>query len=318
MNSSLHTPRTSSGHGSESPTPDPDGDLRHGGQPTPLDLSVTSHPPSSLSPGDHVFERTIIDSRTRFGIREVKAKYQRRVVEEIVRVGGEWQWHFRNRLPAGEAFVETLLSDAPDIRSYPPPRMPDYPKSSNSPAGKQPTHQPDWQCIRWECPPKTPPELDGSPKTLTFTHLSGDGSRRLVNRLLAGGPDGQFDHLLPGVQKWTDAFLASHDGHPYSVAVLGQPYNSDTAEGTGEHTVYLTRLCNHPCAPPNTSSWMLGRIRGWLRANTEVKKIVSLAGIDNNQGTVYEAAGFTHDESRTVVHPQYGEWQKHRWVDTIQ
>jgi hypothetical protein len=307
--STVHTPPTNR---TVSTTPTK-GRLRYGSQPSPLDLADTTHLPSSLEVGRHVFEREVIDSRTRFNITEVKARYRRRVVDDIKRNGDSWQWHFKYRLPAGPSFARTLLSDAPDVRSYPPPRMPDFPRCRPD-ANDPPTQEPDWQTVRWECPPETPPALSCSPKALTFTHLSGTGSRRLANRLLAGGPDGQFDHLLRGVQKWTDAFLAAHDGHPYSIAVLGPPYNA----ATGEDVVYLTRLCNHPHAPNNTSSWMLGRIRGWLRANTDVETLVSLAGVDGNRGTVYEAAGFEYDGAETVVHPRFGEWTKHRWADTIQ
>jgi hypothetical protein len=119
------------------------------------------------------------------------------------------------------------------------------------------------------------------------------------------------------VQKWVHAFTATHDESPYSIAVLGQPYNSDTGEGTGEHTVYLTRLCNHPCAPKNTSSWFIARIRDWLRQNTNVEELIALAGIGGNEGTVYKAAGMTQTGVREVTHPRMGNWERRRYVEEL-
>ena len=62
---------------------------------------------------------------------------------------------------------------------------------------------------------------------------------------------------------------------------------------------------------------MLGRIRGWLRHNTEVETLVALAGIDGNDGTVYKAANFEYDGEVIDEHDVYGEWRKKRWVYQI-
>ena len=62
---------------------------------------------------------------------------------------------------------------------------------------------------------------------------------------------------------------------------------------------------------------MLGRIRGWLRHNTDVETLVALAGIDGNRGTVYKAANFECDGEETADHPVHGEWHKRRWVYRI-
>lgn len=285
--------------------------LRYGEHPEPLDTDCNYYPPSCLSVGDHIFERTVLDERKRFGIKEVKASYRRLIVREIQRDSSGWQWCFHNRLPATEELVQTLLSDSPAIRSYPPPGMPDFPR------GPDPPLEPDFEHTRWECPPETPPQLNCSPKSLDAVHLEGEGSLMLVNRLLAGGPDGRFDHKLPGVPGFKHAFLAVHDSFPYSVATLEVPYNSDTGDGNGEVVLYLTRLCNHPHAPKNTSSWFLARIRGWIRHNTDVEKLVALAGIDDNTGTVYDAADFTYEGTETAVHSTFGEWARHRWVTKI-
>lgn len=292
--------------------------LRYICQPTSLDCRSdpeTEHLPGSLAIGDHVFERVETGkTRTIEGIDEIRVQYHRRVVTDIVRVDGHWEWHFKQRLPAGEEFVRTLLSKDPSVRSYPPPEMPDFPHSAQS-VGVDRSR--DWMCERWECPVSPIPRIDGSPKKLSFGKVSGEGSRNLVNRLLGGGPDGRFDHLLPGVQKWKHAFVASYNGRPYSVAVLEHSRNTHLGEGTGEKVLYLSRLCNHPHAPKNTSSWILGRMRGWLRHNTDVETVVALAGIDGNEGIVYKAANFEYDGEQTVNHPVHGEWSKRRWVYQI-
>jgi len=293
--------------------------LRHGSQPTPLDYRDVSGPeflPGCLTVGDHVFERIETGKeRTIAGIREIQVRYERRVVTDITRSGEGWVWHFKERLPACGDFVRTLLSKDSTVRSYPPPEMPDFPISQDS-IGED--RRDDWECSRWECPPISPPIPDCSPKKLHFEKVSGEGSRYLVNRLLAGGPDGEFDHLLCGVQKWKHAFVASYDGYPYSVAVLEHSRNTHLGEGTGEKLLYLSRLCNHPHAPKNTSSWMLGRIRGWLRHNTNVEQMVALAGINGNQGVVYKAANFEYDGQSEVEHEQHGKWLKRRWVCQVQ
>ncbi len=295
--------------------------LRIGSQPTPLDMGEKEivHPPSYLGIGDHVFEREILATRSRFGIDEEKVRYRRRVVEDIKRTpNGSWQWHFRYRLPAGEDFVKTLVSKSPAVRSYPPSRMPDFPLKSYHPRVDQalpvPYRSPDWQCVRWECCPKEPPAIGGSPKQLNFHQVSGNGSRYLVNRLLSGGPDGQFDHILSGVNKFKFAFIATHNGHPYSVLTLAQPYNSDTGNGDGSEVLYLTRLCNHPHAPKNTSSWMIGKARRYVKNHTAVNRLVAIAGINNNTGTVYDAAGFDLDSVTHRKHDIHGPWKSYRWV----
>ena len=292
--------------------------LRYISQPTPLDCRDdpdVEHLPSGLAIGDHIYERVETgETRCVAGVDEIHVQYHRRVVTDIVRTDGQWEWHFKERLPAGEDYVRTLLSNDPSVRSYPPPEMPDFPHPPQS-IGVDRSR--DWVCERWECPPESPPAVGGSPKELRFKKVAGEGSRALVNRLLGGGPDGRFDHLLPGVQKWKHAFIASYDGRPYSVAVLEHSRNTHLGEGTGEKLLYLSRLCNHPHAPKNTSSWMLGRIRGWLRHNTEVETLIALAGIDGNSGTIYKAANFEYDGEQTVDHPVHGEWNKRRWVFQI-
>lgn len=318
---------------------------RHLDTPTPIDWDIESlktHPPSSISIGDDVFSRTIMRTRQKHGVEEVLASYQRHRVVDIrsTRRGewkhdgdyehvmttecGEWEYAFKHETPPTEHLVEPMY-DAGETRLqyYPAPDMPSMvlnaEKQTQYANGSEPPERtPDWRYTRWELRKEPIPELTGSPKQLTFRELNGEGSRKLANHILGGGPDGEFDHHLPGIQKWNFAFIATNDGHPYSIAVCGPPYNSDTGQGSGEDVLYLTRLCNHPSAPHNTSSWMLGRIRGWLRHHTDVKRIVSIAGVNgSNTGTCYEAAGFKFDGSSVVTDEYDREWTRHRWVDGI-
>jgi len=202
-------------------TDSPEQRLRYGDQPSELDLDVT-HPPSELAIGDHIFERSTARRQYKWGLDLVKATYHRRVVTDINRVDSHWQWEFRHRLPADVSFVETLHSDSPTITTSPPPQMPDFPRSTATYRDA-----PDWRFTRWECRPTSPPPITASPKTLDFTELSGPLSRTIANQLLAGGPDGCFDHVLPGVQngsgllsrRTTELHTQSQSSHNRTIAI---------------------------------------------------------------------------------------------------
>ena len=301
--------------------------VRDGSEPTPLDHpSLTDATPAELAPtirvGDHVFERTVIDSRNRFSIPEVKAVYRRRVISNInlARDGGSLTINFQERLPTNESMVATLHSTDPEWRTYPPSGMPDFPRSDAKSATG-----PDWKVSHWEPERVTPPPLEDV-TDLTAHRVRGRGSRQLVNHLLIGEPDGRIDHCLGGVAKWKAGFIATHDGHPYSVAVLAQPYSYNYDGARDE--LYVTRLANHSNRPQNTSSWMLARLRDWMRQHTERTRLVAIAGIDNNAGTCYQAAGFELDRVETVsstgwenrkgrVVTRRDEWIERRYVSYV-
>jgi len=273
--------------------------VRDGSEPAPLDhSSLAGDTPAELAPtirvGDHVFERSVIDTRNHFPVPEVKAVYRRRVITDVdlARDGSSLTIGFQERFPADESMVATLHSTDPKWRTYPPAGMPDFPRSTAEPGA-----EPDWSVTHWEPERVTPPPLEDV-TDLTVHRVQGRGSRRLVNHLLIGEPDGLIDHRLGGVAKWKAGFIATHNGHPYSVAVLAQPY-SYSYEGAREE-LYVTRLANHPNRPQNTSSWMLARLRDWMRENTERKRLVAIAGVDDNTGVCYQAAGFELDRVKTV------------------
>lgn len=301
--------------------------VRDGSEPAPLDYrSLAGDTPSELAPtirgGDHVFERSVIDSRNRFPVPEVKAVYRRRVVTDIdlARDGSSLSIGFRKRLPADKSMVATLHSTDPEWRTHPPAGMPDFPRSDAELGAET-----DWEVTHWEPERVTPPPLEDV-TDLTIHRIQGRGSRQLVNHILIGGPDGLIDHRLGGIAKWKAGFIAIHDGHPYSVAVLAQPY-SYSYDGAREE-LYVTRLANHPNRPPNTSSWMLARLRNWVREHTERKRLVAIAWIDNNTGVCYQAAGFELDRIKTVSStdwenregrtvPRRDEWTKRRYVSSV-
>ena len=275
-------------------------------EPAPLDhSSLAGDTPAELAPtirvGDHVFERSVIDTRNRFPVPEVKAVYRRRVITDVdlARDGSSLTIGFQERFPADESMVATLHFTDPEWRTYPPAGMPDFPRSNAAPGG-----EPDWSVTHWEPERVTPPPLEDV-TDLTVHRVQGRGSRRLVNHLLIGEPDGLIDHRLGGVAKWKAGFIATHNGHPYSVAVLAQPY-SYSYDGAREE-LYVTRLANHPNRPQNTSSWMLARLRDWMREHTERKRLVAIAGVDDNTGVCYQAAGFELDRVKSVSSK---EWER--------
>lgn len=284
----------------------------------------------SIRPGDNIFEREVIGERERFPVREVKATYRRRIVADVDIVDRSVRVKFENRLPASGDDLEALFTVNHDWRTYPPYSLPDFPRPHSD--------ENDWVTTVWEVPRETPPDLtvenprdteqyDVTASSLEFHHVSGEGSQKFVNNLLAGGPDGRVDHSERGVSKWKAGFVATHNGYVYSVGVVGPPYNR--SHNGSEYTI--TRLANHPHRPPSTSSWMIARMRDWVRNNTDVERLSALAGVDGNEGTCYRASGFKvaagpktvtssgrdkYDTPRTPAN--HGEeWTKRRYVSPL-
>ena len=132
---------------------------------------------------------------------------------------------------------------------------------------------------------------------LEFEQLAGAGALETVNSFLEGGADGLVDHRLGGVTGMKASFAARHpEMGIVSVAVIEVHPNPKIME-RGD-TLYLSRLASHPTRPANTSSWMLAQIRDWVREQG-YDQLVATAGIEDNSGTCYKAAGFELDESNT-------------------
>lgn len=299
--------------------------LKHRRESEQLEFEI-DHPPASLSQGDHIFHRQVTDQRSRTletngdaaPIDEERAVYRRHVVDDVVRdesTATGWRVHFKHRLPADGRLVAILHSESHTWRPAPPPEMPDFPRPS-----ADTDTRPDWELARWEqpkCRPYEYPDPD-SCRDLSFQAIGGEGALQIVNQFLAGGADGRVKHRLLGVDGWRHAFVALYDGYIIAAAVLEHSFNRRI--NNYDETLYLTRLAAHPHRPQNTSSWMLGRIRGWLRHHTDYSDLVALAGVDGNTGVCYDGAGFDYDGTCEVSATESTTgtaWTKHRWVSAI-
>lgn len=178
--------------------------------------------------------------------------------------------------------------------------------------------------------PNSDREPVASVSELDFEVLTGEGALTTLNSFLEGGEDGLVEHRLGGVTGLKAGFVARHmeTNEIVSAAVLETHPNPDVA-ARGD-TLYLSRLASHPTRPPNTSSWMLSRLRDWV-AERGYEKLVATAGVGDNLGTCYAAAGFELDEGRTGWADGGGwtnregrterrdgqKWYRRRWVCDI-
>ncbi|WP_394349467.1 XF1762 family protein [Halorubrum halophilum] len=87
------------------------------------------------------------------------------------------------------------------------------------------------------------------------------------------------------------------------MAVLGRPSGRHNADG---QTLELYRFAAHPNRPANTGSWLLSRCCRWATLEG-YDRLLTYAGVQNdNEGTMYRAAGFTHIDTTTA---DLREWQ---------
>jgi len=153
-----------------------------------------------------------------------------------------------------------------------------------------------------------------TPSALTFEKIEGRGSRREVNNFLNGADDGLVFHDLGGVASWKAAFVARYDGAIVSALVVHHYHPS-----TNGVELAVTRLANHTCAPKNTSTWMLGRVRRWAE-RVGYERLATYAGVGGNDGTCYRAYGFEpvgepeRVTGTTWVGDGTDEWTKQKFV----
>ena len=90
---------------------------------------------------------------------------------------------------------------------------------------------------------------------------------------------------LPG---WKVAFLVSAPNYaPVAVATWGRPIARMEDQVS---TLELTRQAHGPAAPRNTGTWMLGKMRRWIRENMpEITRLISYQDADKHHGTIYKA-----------------------------
>jgi hypothetical protein len=163
---------------------------------------------------------------------------------------------------------------------------------------------------------------------LSFRTISGSGARSEVNAFLEGGPDGAVQHELGEITNgWKQAFGAyDSSGRPIGMIVLDRHSNHDYFQEHNELTI--SRLACHPARPHNCSSWMIARARNWAREQG-FAQLGAIAGVGENRGVSYEAAGFeldncewadgsgwTNRSGRSNV--QDGKlWWKRKWVCSL-
>lgn len=175
-----------------------------------------------------------------------------------------------------------------------------------------------WESVREQAVVPTPPSCSA----LNVEQVSGGGSRIRINEFLEGGPDGLVDHSLGGVHIWKAAFAAKYQGETIAVLVLSTPASP---HADPDEELVISRLACHPVRPPNTSSWFIARARDWARERG-YQRLVAFAGVGGNDGTCYEAAGFSHQETvwadgsgwtnrdgrQEVVNGR--RWRRSKWV----
>lgn len=133
-------------------------------------------------------------------------------------------------------------------------------------------------------------------------------------------------HQLGGVTGWKAAFGAEYKGYLVAVCIVGRPANPTVDDG---NTIYIDRLAARPDRPHNTSTWLIARARDWCVLEG-YDTLVALAGISDNTGKVYKAAGMTCEnfddpdtgggdswQSRSG-RQAFEEYDKRRWVEDLQ
>lgn len=117
--------------------------------------------------------------------------------------------------------------------------------------------------------------------------LTRERDRIVVNGFLEH-PD--VDHDLGGVPGARAMFGARRrsDQELIAVCVLGRPYSRFIDQ---DKEIMIIRLAALPSRPANTGSWLIAKARQWAYLEG-YERITSLAGIADNTGVVYRAAGF--------------------------
>jgi hypothetical protein len=146
-------------------------------------------------------------------------------------------------------------------------------------------------------PPNSEYKPIDSCSDLNFRKIEGEGAKKeVVNPFLAGSPDGTVNHSLGTVEKWKAAFGAYHNGQLIAVLILTNHQNQAYFQEHNE--VMIKRIACHPTRPKNTATWMIARARNWAE-HAGYDKIGAHAGVGDNRGMIYKAAGFELDERLT-------------------
>jgi hypothetical protein len=258
-----------------------------------------------------VHQRDCLCRRREIGSRpgERLARYQRHKLKEIeVKSRGYPQFVFDTGHRYGAKGVLAILHSSDQTWQ----RYAERKNDSSGPVWRQ------WESVREQSNMPTPPSCSA----LDLKQVSGAGSRTRINEFLEGGSEGLVDHSLGGVHVWKAAFVAEYQGETIAALVLSTPA-SPHADPNEE--LVISRLACHPVRPPNTSSWFIARARDWARERG-YQRLVAFAGVGGNDGTCYEAAGFSHQETvwadgsgwtnrdgrQEVVNGR--RWRRSKWV----
>lgn len=155
-----------------------------------------------------------------------------------------------------------------------------------------------------------------SPPSVNNLTLSRERTRKPVNVFLS-----EFHELQP-LHFWNACFAARYRGHIVGVVVLKRP--AAPAEDDGR-TLSIARFATRPDRPDNTGSWLIAKARKWAALEGH-DRLLAYAGVNDNRGVVYSAAGFecvndddpdqgggdgwTNRDGRT----EYDEYEKRKWV----
>ncbi len=96
---------------------------------------------------------------------------------------------------------------------------------------------------------------------------------------------------LPQTQRgpWLHAFGAHLDGKMIAAAL----WHNCSARGLPQNWRELRRMAISSEAPRNTASFMLARMCGWFRKNSDAEVVISYQDLGVHHGTIYRASNWT-------------------------
>ena len=95
-------------------------------------------------------------------------------------------------------------------------------------------------------------------------------------------------HELGPLHIWKACFAARYRGNIVGVVVLKRPASPAVDDG---HTISIARFATRPDRPANTGSWLIAKARTWAVLEGW-DEMIAYAGVADNRGVVYSAAGF--------------------------
>ena len=101
-----------------------------------------------------------------------------------------------------------------------------------------------------------------------------------------------YSHSINGVLS-DYCFKMEHDGKMIGAAIFGKPAMAKQLDGFGDGTIELRRLVCVDDTKRNAESFFIGRMLRWLKANTNIRNIISYADPEyGHEGVIYKASNF--------------------------